>query len=105
MINTGGQPEFIERMQCLIHNANLAILVVNLLYGLDERLPVHIHVEGVAYKREMPSQYSTRQMIRKLATILQAKRSSHSFFQILVVATHRDCVKGDLKARVDALNR
>ena len=108
MIDTGGQPEFMERMPCLIHNANLAVLVVNLLYSLDEHPPVRFHVKGVAYKREMPSQYSTRQMIRKLAATLQAKRSSHkkgSFFQILVVATHRDCVKGDLKARVDALNR
>ena len=108
MIDTGGQPEFMERMPCLIHNANLAILVVNLLYGLDERPPVRFHVKGVAYKREMPSQYSTRQMIKKLAATLQAKRSSHkkgSLFHILVVATHRDCVKGDLKARVDALNR
>ena len=104
MIDTGGQPEFMERMPCLIHNANLAVLVVNLLYGLDERPPVRFHMKGVAYKREMPSQYSTRQMIRKLAATLQAKRSSHSFFQILVVATHRDCVKGDLKARIDALN-
>ena len=108
MIDTGGQPEFMERMPCLIHNANLAILVVNLLYDLDEHPPVRFHVKGVAYKREMPSQYSTRQMIKKLAATLQAKRSSHkkgSLFQILVVATHRDCVKGDLKARIDALNQ
>ena len=108
MIDTGGQPEFMERMPCLIHNANLAVLVVNLLYDLDEHPPVCFHVKGMAYKREMPSQYSTRQMIRKLAATLQAKRSSHkkgSLFQILVVATHRDCVKGDLKAQVDALNQ
>ena len=108
MIDTRGQPELMERMPCLIHNANLVILVVNLLYGLDEHPPVRFHVKGVAYKREMPSQYSTRQMIKKLAATLQAKRSSHekgSLFQILVVATHRDCVKVDLKARVDALNR
>ena len=108
MIDTGGQPEFMERMPCFIHNANLAVLVVNLLYGLDEHPPVRFHVKGVAYKREMPSQYSTRQMIKKLAATLQAKWSSHrkgSLFQILVVATHRDCVKDDLKARIQALNR
>ena len=108
MIDTGGQPEFMERIPCFIHNANLAVLVVNLLYDLDKHPPVRFHVKGVAYKREMPSQYSTRQLIRKLAATLQAKRSSHkkeSLFQILVVATHRDCVKGDLKARIDALNR
>ena len=108
MIDTGGQPEFMERMPCLIHNANLAVLVVNLLYGLDEHPPVRFHVKGVAYERKMPSRYSTREMIRKLAATLQVKRSSYkkgSFFQILVVATHRDCVKADLKTRIDALNR
>ena len=108
MIDTGGQPEFMERMPCLIHNANLAVLVVNLLCNLDERPSVRFHVKGVAYKREMPPQYSTRQMIRKLAVTLQAKRSSQkngNLFQILVVATHRDCVKGDLKARINALNQ
>ena len=108
MIDTGGQPEIMERMPCLIHNANLVILVVNLLYGLDEHPPVRFHVKGVAYKREMPSQYSTRQMIRKLAATLQAKRFSHkegSLFHVLVVATHRDCVERDLKARVDSLNQ
>ena len=108
MIDTGGQPEFMERMPCLIHNANLAVLVVNLLYNLDEHPPIRFHVKGVAYKNEMPSQYSTRQMIRKLAATLQAKRSSHkrgNLFQILVVATHRDCVKCDLETRVDALNQ
>ena len=108
MIDTGGQPEFMERMPCLIRNANLAILVVNLLYDLDERPSVRFHVKGVAYKREIPSQYSTRQMIKKLAATLQAKRSSRkkgSLFQILVVATHRDCVKDNLKPRIDALNQ
>ena len=96
-----------ERMPCLIHNANLAVLLINLLYNLDEHPSVCFHVKGVAYKREMLSQYSTRQMIRKLAATLRAKMSSHkkgSLFQFLVVATHRDCVKGDLNARIDALN-
>ena len=54
MIHTGGQPEFMERVPCLIHNANLAVLV-NLLYDLDEHPPVRFHVKGVAYKQEMPS--------------------------------------------------
>jgi hypothetical protein len=43
----------------------------------------------------LPSQYTTRQIIQKLASTLQAKRFSHKegqCFRLLVVATHRDCV-------------
>ena len=108
MIDTGGQPEFMERMPCLIHNANLAVLVLNLLHELDKHPPVHFHVKGKAYRREVLSQYSTRKMIKKLAATLQVKISSQknaNSFRVLVVATHRDCVKDDLEARIEALNQ
>ena len=108
MIDTGGQPEFMEVMSCLVHNANLAVVVVNLKFGLDEHPPIAFHVEGVAYKRVMPSQHTSRQIIEKLACTFQAKRSSPTkgkIFRILVIATHRDCVKGDLAARIEALNQ
>ena len=110
MIDTGGQPELMEVMPSLIHNANLAVLVLNLMYGLDEYPPIDFHVEGKGYKREMLSQYSGRQIIMKLASTLQAKKSCHkagTIFRLLVVATHRDQV-GDLKAqeaKVNTLNR
>ena len=105
MIDTGGQPEYMEVMPCLIHNANLALLVLNLMYGLDEHLPINFHVKGVAYKRKLLSQYTSRQIILKLVSTLKCKKSAQKVFRMLVVATHRDCVKGDLAARIDTLNR
>lgn len=39
-----------ETMPCLIHNANLALLVLNLMYGLDDHPPIQFHVKGVASK-------------------------------------------------------
>ena len=105
MIDTGGQPEYMEVVPCLIHNANLAMLVLNLMYGLDEHPPINFHMEGVAYKRELSSQYTSRQIILKLVSTLKCKRSTQKVFRMLVVATHRDCVEGDLAAKVDALNR
>ena len=107
MIDAGGQPEIMEIMPSVVHNTNLAVLVLNLMYSLDEHPPMYFHVEGMAYKRNMPSQYTARQIIKKLVATLRAKRSSHkkgNLFQILVVATHQDCVKGDLEAQVKALN-
>ena len=95
MIDTGGQPEFMESMPSLLHNCHLAVLVLNLVYGLDDYPSIDYHVEGKRYKRALPSQYSTRQIIQKLASTLQAKRFSHQegqCFKLLVVATHRDRV-------------
>ena len=51
MIDTGGQPEFMEIMPSLIHNSNLTVLVLNLAQSLDEypytllsmRMAQHLH--------------------------------------------------------------
>ena len=108
MIDTGGQPELMEVMPSLIHNANLAVLVLNLMYGLDEHPPIDFHEKGKGFKHKRLSQYSGRQIIMKLASTLQAKKSClkiGTIFRLIVVATHRDCVQGDLDARVKSLNR
>ena len=75
MIDTGGQPELMEVMPSLIHNANLAVLVLNLMYGLDDRPPINLHRKDVAYKRRLSSQYTGREIILKLASTFHAKKS------------------------------
>ena len=108
MIDTGGQPELMEVIPSLVHHANLAVLVLNLMYDLDERPPVNFHMKGIAYERKTLSQNTGRQFIVKLASTLQAKKSyvkTGTIFRNLVVATHRDCVEGGLMARIEALNR
>ena len=106
MIDTGGQPELLQVMPSLIHNADLAIAVLNLEYSLSEQQQVDYHEEGEAYRRKhkIKSTLSGRDIILKLASTLHAKKSLHEPFRLLIVATHRDCVKGDLKARVESLN-
>ena len=109
MIDTGGQPELLESVPSLIHHCHLAILVLNLMFGLDEHPSIDYHEEGKTYKRLSPSQYSNRQIMQKLASTLQAKRFSQSEgqrFRLLVVATHKDCVPhGKLPARVKAFDQ
>ena len=108
MIDTGGQPEMLENLPSLIHHCHLIVLVLNLMFGLDEHPSIDYHEKGKAYKRALPYQYSNRQIIQKLASTLQAKRFSQKeeqCFQLLVVATHRDCVpKGELHARVKSFD-
>ena len=105
MIDTGGQPELMEVMPCLIHNADLAIALLNLEYSLSELQQVDYHEKGEGYKRKTPSRLSSRDIILKLTSTLHGKKSLHEPFRLLIVATHRDCVKGDLEARVETLNR
>ena len=104
MIDTGGQPELMEVMPSLIHNANLALVLVSLEYGLNECPEANYHEEGVRYERQMSSLYTGRDIILKLASTLQAKKSSRESFSLFIVATHRDCVKGELKDEVETLN-
>ena len=105
MIDTGGQPELMEVMPSLIHNADLAIALLNLEYSLSEHQQVDYHEQGEGYKRKTPSKLSSRDIILKLASTLHGKKSLHEPFCLLIVATHRDCVDGDLEARVETLNR
>ena len=105
MIDTGGQPELLQVMPSFIHNADLAIAVLNLEYSLSEHQQVDYHEEGEAYRRKTPFMVSGRDIILKLASTLHGKKSLHETFHLLIVATHRDCVEGDLEARVETLNR
>ena len=108
MIDTGGQPELMEVMPSFIHNANLGVLVINCMHDLNGCPAISFHEEGVAYNRKLSSQYTGREVVLKLASTLQAKKScstNSGHFRLLVVATHRDCVEGDVEARILALNR
>ena len=105
MIDTGGQPELMEVMPSLIHNADLAIALLNLEYSLSELQQVDYHEKGEGYRRKTPSRLSSRDIILKLTSTLHGKKSLHEPFRLLIVVTHRDCVKGDLEARVETLNR
>ena len=109
MIDTGGQPEFMENMPSYVHNCHLVVLVLNLMFGLDEYPPVYYHDEkGKAYKRALPSQHTNRQIIQKVASTLQANRFSRKAgqcFRLLAIATHRDCVaESELPTRIKAFH-
>ena len=112
MVDTGGQPEFIEVMPSLIHNSNLTLLVLNLVLNLaqslDEYPPIAFYEDGTPYKRPLPSVLTNRQAIHQFACTLQAKRATHTGNQpsiFTVIGTHRDCVKGKLSETLAAVNK
>ena len=105
MIDTGGQPEFMEIMPSLIHNSNLTLLVLNLDQCLDEYPHFAFYKDGIPFKQPLPSIRTNRQVIRQLACTLQAKRPTHEGRKVSVIGTHRDCVeKGKLSETLEAMN-
>ena len=95
MIDTGGQPEFMEVMPCLIHNSDLTILVLNLEQPLDAYPKVAFHRDGKGFKRLLPSALTHRQIIKQLARTMQAKicvRVGGHGSKLIVVGTHYDCI-------------
>ena len=109
MIDTGGQPEFMEIMPSLIHNSNLTLLVLNLDQSLDEEVQFVFYENDTLFKRPLPSIRTNRQVIHQLARTLQAKRPAHKGSQhskVSVIGTHRDCVekKGKLHETLEAMN-
>ena len=109
MIDTGGQPEFMEIMPSLIHNSNLTLLVLNLDQSLDDHPHFAFYEKGTPFKGPLPSIRTNKQVIHQLARTLQAKRPTHKGSQhskVSVIATHRDCVekKGKLHETLAAMN-
>ena len=108
MIDTGGQPEFMEIMPSLIHNSNLMVLVVNLAQSLDEYPSIAFYKDGTAYKQHLPSALTIRQVIHQLACTLQAKQLTYTGCQqskVSIIGTHRDCVKDKLSETLAAVNK
>ena len=108
MIDTGGQPEFMEVMPCLIHNSDLTILVLDLTKSLDAYPTLTFHDDGTAFKKPIVSPRTIRQIIQQLARTMQAKRGKKKGIKsskFLVIGTHKDCVdKAKLSEVLSALN-
>ena len=109
MIDTGGQPEFMEVMPCLIHNSDLTILVLDLTKSLDAYPTLTFHDDGTAFKKPIVSPRTLRQIIQQLACTMQAKRGKKKGVKsskFLVIGTHKDCVdKAKLSEVLSALNK
>ena len=107
MIDTGGQPEFMEIMPSLIHNSNFTLLVVNLAQSLDEYPSFAYYEDGTPFKRPLPSALTNRQVLHQFVSSLQAKRLTHTGTQpskVSIIGTHRDCVKGKLSETLADVN-
>jgi len=109
IIDTGGQPEFMEIMPSLIHNSNFTVLVLNLDQSLDDPPHFALCENGETFKRHHYSIFKNRQVIHQLVGTMQGKWPTHKGKQhskVSVIGTHRDCVqkKGKLHVTLAAMN-
>lgn len=95
MIDTGGQPECLEVMPSLIHNADLILLVVNLSHCLEEYTEPTFHEQGQRFpKKHLLT--CNKQIIEQLAQTMSAKTGrDKNDSKIFVIGTHKDKVKGE----------
>ena len=101
VIDTGGQPECLMVMPSLIQNADLVLLVVNLLCPLDTCTTPTFHKDGKKFKKE-PLITCNKDMIQQLAHTMVGRSNS----KIIIVATHKDKISDqDLTKALTDLNR
>ena len=106
VVDTGGQPEFMEVMPYLMHNSHIIALVLNLAQPLDAYPQIAFHEEDRPFERPTQSLLTTRQMIHQCVCTLQAKRCIQGVGQrskIIVIGTHRDCLSNQ-SSTIAALN-
>ena len=99
MIDTGGQPECLEIMPFLIHNAHLILLVVDLSVSLDECTIPTFHKDDSPFKKKSLLTCN-KELIQQLAQTLVAARSGNGTNpRIFVIATHKDKVEDEEKLK------
>ena len=100
MIDTGGQPECLEIMPFLIHNAHLILLVVDLSVSLDECTIPTFHVDDQGIKKKSLLTRN-RELIQQLSQTLVAAQGegNDTSPSIFVIATHKDKVEDEEKLK------
>ena len=100
MIDTGGQPECLEIMPFLIHNAHLILLVVDLSVSLDECTIPTFHKDDSGIKKKSLLTRN-RDLIQQLAQTLVAAQGEGNDTnpRIFVIATHKDKVEDEEKLK------
>ena len=106
MLDTGGQPEFMDTMPSLVHNSDLMILVLDLTKDLDDRPIPSLYKSGTRYEKLNVSRRTNKLIIRQLIRTMQAKRARFKgqrktrSTKFLVVGTHKDCIPEDQLPKV-----
>ena len=91
MVDSGGQPQFLEILPRFIGGLDLAIVVTNLSESLDQ-YPISYYYgkDGKPVGKGEPSKLTNEQMLRQFLQMVVSYTQEKRQIRFLIVGTHRD---------------
>ena len=91
IIDSGGQPQFLEILPRFIRRLNLVIIVTNLRERLDEFPSSYFYGEdGELVGKGEPSKITNEQMLRQFLQVVVSQSQENSQIKVIIVGTHED---------------
>ena len=91
MVDSGGQPQFLEILPRFIDGLDLAIVVINLSERLDQ-YPISYYYgkDGKPVGKGEPSKLTNKQMLHQFLQMVVSYTQEKRQIQFIIVGTHRD---------------
>ena len=106
LIDSGGQPQFLDVLPLLYRNESLHIVVTRLDEGLDDKPEFRYIVKGTNVASPGNLRLSNREFIERACQIAEAQAMSGKFVpKVIVIGTHKDKLGIDGEARLKEINK
>ena len=107
LIDSGGQPQFLDVLPLLYRNESLHIVVTRLDEGLDGKPKVRFYNKGEdVYTLPDQLTLTNREFIERACQIAEAQAMSGKFVpKVIVIGTHKDKLGIDGEARLKEINK
>ena len=90
LIDSGGQPQFLEMFRIFLHKATTTVCVLRLSERLDEQPTVEYYKNGEPLGQPHPAAHTNEEIIKCLTRSMQSGTTSVEDGAIVVVGTHLD---------------
>ena len=107
LVDSGGQPQFLDVLPLLFRNESLHIVVIRLTEGLDDKPKVRFYDKGKdVYTLPDHLTLSNREIIERACQMAEAQATSgKSVPKVMVVGTHKDKLGINSEAKLKEINK
>ena len=107
LLDSGGQPQFLDVLPLLFRNESLHIVVIRLTEGLDDKPKVRFYDKGKdVYTLPDHLTLSNREIIERACQMAEAQATSgKSIPKVMVVGTHKDKLGINSEAKLKEINK
>ena len=107
LLDSGGQPQFLDVLPLLFRNESLHIVVMRLTEGLDDKPKVRFYCKGKdVYTLPDHLTLSNREFIERACQMAEAQATSgKSVPKVMVVGTHKDKLGINSEAKLKEINK